>query len=112
MTKLANLSKCAKLALDKVVCQGVAAAALDLYAALVDYLRMALCFDVSVLFQIIAVLAIICWIQNWLIEIYYFIVKLPKILKNIFCGKFDLCILEDHSDHDDHEDDHDDDHRD
>ena len=107
MTKLANLSSCAKSALDKVVCQGVAAAALDLYAALVDYLRMALCFDVSVVFQIIAVLAITCWIQNWLIEIYYFIVKLPRILKNIFCGKFDLCILEDH---DDHDDDHDDDH--
>ena len=99
MTKLANLSNCAKFALDKVVCNGVATAALDLYAALVEYLRSAFCFDVTVLLQIVAILSLICWLQCWLNEIFNFIVKLPKIIKNIFRGKLDLCILDDHDDH-------------
>lgn len=93
MSNLCNASACAKLALNKVVCDTVASAALDYYAQIVDFLRNTLCIDINKFFQVIAFLTIICWIQNWLLEIVKFICKIPKVLKNIFCGKFNLCLF-------------------
>ena len=100
MPNLCNAATCAKLALDKVVCEAVAAAALNFYAQIVDFLRNTLCFDFSIFFQIVAFLAVICWVQNWLSEIINFICKIPTVIKNLFCGKFNLCLLDcDRSEH-------------
>ena len=103
MPNLCNAAACAKLALDKVVCDAVASAALDFYTQVVEFLRNTLCIDLTKFFQLIAILAVICWVQSWLIEIIHFIYRIPKVLKNLFTGKFNLCLLdcdgsEDHSD--------------
>lgn len=93
MSNLCNAAACAKVALDKVVCEAVTASALDFYVKIVEFLRNTICFDLTLFFQLIALLVIICWIQNWFIEIMHFICKIPKVLKNLFCGKFNLCLL-------------------
>jgi hypothetical protein len=94
MPNLCNAAACAKLALDKVVCDAVSNAALNFYTQVVEFLRNTLCIDLTVFFQLIAMLAVICWIQNWLIEIIHFICRIPKVLKNLFCGNFNLCLLD------------------
>lgn len=94
MPNLCNAAACAKLALDKVVCEAVSSAALDFYAQIIEFLRNTLCIDIAVFFQLIALLAVVCFIQNWLLEIIGFICRIPKILKNLFCGKFNLCLLD------------------
>lgn len=103
MSNLCNAATCAKLALDKVVCEAVSAAALNLYAQIVDFLRNTLCFDLTVFFKVVALLAIICWIQNWLLDIIKFICNIPRVIKNLFCGKFNLCVFNceqpEHSEH-------------
>ena len=94
MPNLCNAATCAKLALDKVVCEAVAAAALNFYAQIVDFLRNTLCFDFAIFFKVIAFLAVVCWVQNWLLEIIKFICNIPRVIKNLFCGKFNLCLLD------------------
>ena len=94
MPNLCNAATCAKLALDKVVCEAVAAAALNFYAQIVDFLRNTLCFDFAIFFKVIAFLAVVCWVQNWLLEIIKFICNIPRVIKNLFCGKFNLCVLD------------------
>jgi hypothetical protein len=94
MSNLCNAAACAKIALDKVVCDAVASAALDFYAKAVEFLRSHLCIDLNVFFQLIAVLAVICWIQNWLLEIIKFVCKIPKVIKELFCGNFNFCLLD------------------
>lgn len=100
MSNLCNAATCAKLALDKVVCDAVASAVLNFYAQIVDFLRNTVNIDFSLFFKVIALLAVICWIQKWLLEIIKFICKIPKILKKFFCGKFNLCLLDCNSDSD------------
>lgn len=99
MPNLCNAATCAKFALNKAVCDAVASAALNFYSQIVEFIRNTLCFDISILFQVIAVLAVICWVQEWLLEIIKFICKIPKIIKNLFCGKFNLCLLDCDSEH-------------
>lgn len=94
MPNLCNAAACAKLALDKVVCEAVSSAALNFYSQVVEFLRNNLCVDLTVFFQLIALLAVICWVQNWLIEIIRFICNIPKVLKRLFCGNFNLCLLD------------------
>lgn len=93
MSNLCNAANCAKIALDKVVCDAVASASLNFYAQIVEFLRNNFCFDLTMFFQVIAFLAVICWIQNWLIEIIKFICRIPRIIKHFFCGNFNLCFL-------------------
>ena len=94
MSSLSNTTKCAKLTLDKIVCEAISSSVLSYYCQFVNYLRNTLNFDITIFFQVIAILSIICWVQNWLLEIIKFICKIPKIIKNILCGKFNLCILD------------------
>lgn len=94
MSNLCNVASCAKLALDKVVCDAVSSAILNFYSQIIEFLRNTLCFDITIFFQVIAVLALICWIQSWLLEIIKFICRIPKIIKKLFCGNFNLCVLD------------------
>jgi hypothetical protein len=94
MPNLCNAATCAKLALDKVICDAVATAALNFYTQIVSFLRDTICLDLTMFFQVIALLAVICWIQNWLIEVVKFICHIPRVIKNLFCGKFNLCLLD------------------
>ena len=94
MSNLCNVATCAKVVLDKVVCDAVASASLNFYAQIVDFLRNTLCIDITIFFQVIAILAVICWIQTWLLEIIQFLCKIPTVIKNLFCGKFNLCLLD------------------
>lgn len=94
MPNLCNAAACAKLALDKIVCEAVSSSALDFYTQVVEFLRNTLCIDLTMFFQLIAMLAVICWVQNWLIEIIHFVCRIPRVLKNLFCGKFNLCLLD------------------
>lgn len=93
MTNLCNAATCAKIALDKVVCDAIASAALNFYSQIVEFLRVTMCVDVTMFFQLIALLAVLCWVQNWLMEMIHFICRIPKVIKNIFHGKFSLCLL-------------------
>ncbi len=93
MSKLCNAAACAKDALDKVVCDAVAASALQFYARAVEFLRNTLCVDITKFFQLIALLAVVCWIQQWLQEIIAFICNIPTVIRNLFSGNFSLCLL-------------------
>ena len=94
MSPICVAADCAKVVLDKLVCEAVAASTLSFFAKIVDYLKNTLCFDINVLFEAIAILAVLCWIQSWVTEIIRFLLKIPKIIKNLFCGKFSLCLFD------------------
>jgi len=95
MTKLCDAAACAKIALDKVVCESVSVAALEFYAKVVEFIRLHTCIDIGLIFQVIAILAVICWIQQWLLEIINFVLGIPKLIKKLFCGKlFPLCVFD------------------
>jgi len=84
----------AKKALAELVNNVVSSAALSHYAHIVELIRCHLWIDINVLFSYIALLVVICWVGQWLHEIINFIfVKLPKFIKNLFCGKINLCLL-------------------
>mgnify|MGYP000196212810 CR=1 FL=1 len=93
MSKLCDAANCARVALDKVVCDAVAVSALDFYAQVVQFIKDNTGLDVAVIFQAIAALAVLCWVQEWLLEIIRFLCRVPRFIKNLFCGKINLCIL-------------------
>ena len=93
MSNLCNAAACAKNALDKVVCEAVSSATLNIYAQIVDFFRNTLSIDFTLLFQLIALLSVICWIQTWLVEIINLICKIPKFIKHLLCGKINFCLL-------------------
>lgn len=94
MSNLCNAASCAKVALDKIVCDAIASSALDYYAQVVELLRSTVGIDITAFFQLVAFLAVLCWVQKWLVEIFNLVCRLPKVIKNIFCGKFNICLLE------------------
>lgn len=94
MTNLCIAATCAKVALDKIVCDAIATSALDYYAQVVELLRSTVGIDINTFFQLVAFLAVLCWVQKWFVEIIALVCRLPKVIKNIFCGKFNLCLLE------------------
>lgn len=102
--KICALASCATNAIDKAVCAIVSASALEQYAQLVEFIKTNTCFDINRFFSLIALLALLCWLSDWLHEIVRFVCHtIPKFFKNLFCGKVSLCLLdcESHSEHHD-----------
>jgi hypothetical protein len=94
-SKICQLAACATDALDKSVCAIVSVTALEQYACIVNYIKNATCIDINELFGYIALLAVLCWVGQWLEEIYHFLVyTVPRFIKNLCCGKFSLCLLD------------------
>jgi hypothetical protein len=93
--KICQLASCATNALDKSVCAIVSVAALEQYNCVVEYIKNITCIDINEFFGYIALLALLCWVSQWLAEIFNFMCKtIPKFMKNLFCGKFSLCLLD------------------
>lgn len=93
--KICQLASCATRALDKSVCAVVSVAALEQYGKIVDLVKQYTCIDINEFFGYIALLAVLCWVSQWLNEIIHFICKtIPKFFKNLMCGKFSLCLLD------------------
>jgi hypothetical protein len=112
--KICALASCATHAIDKAVCAVVSASALEQYAQLVEFIKNATCFDINRFFALIALLALLCWLSDWLYEIIHFVCHtIPRFFKNLLCGKVSLCLLNcenshshhHHSDEDEDEDD-------
>jgi hypothetical protein len=98
--KICKLASCATKALDDSVCAVVSVAALEQYAIIVDLVKQYTCIDINEFFTYIALLAVLCWVSQWLNEIIHFLCKtIPKFLKNLMCGKFTLCLLDCGSSH-------------
>lgn len=92
--KICQLASCATSALDKSVCAVVSVAALEQYANIVNLIKQYTSIDVNEFFGYIALLAVLCWVSQWLEEIINFMCKtIPKFVKNLLCGKFSLCLL-------------------
>ena len=94
MPKICDAAACAKFALDKAVCDAVGIAAVNFYTVVKDYIRETTCIDLSIIVKAIAVLSLVCWIQNWLVELVKAIIAIPKFVKNLFCGRFSLCVFD------------------
>lgn len=93
--KICKLASCATRALDESVCAVVSVAALEQYAKIVDLVKQYTCIDINEFFGYIALLAVLCWVSQWLNEIIHFICKtIPKFFKNLCRGKFSLCLLD------------------
>lgn len=93
--KICQLARCATNALDKSVCAVVSVAALEQYSYVVGLIKQFTCIDINKFFGYIALLALLCWVSQWLADIINFICKtIPKFFKNLFCGKLSLCLLD------------------
>lgn len=92
--KICKLATCATNALDKSVCAIVSVAALEQYNNVVHLIKDLTCIDVNEFFGLIALLAVLCWISQWLEEIFHFICHgIPKFLRRLCHGKLSLCVL-------------------
>lgn len=93
--KICQLASCVNSTLDKSICAIVSVAALEQYHMIVDYIKKYTCFNINDFFGYIALLAVLCWISQWINEILNFICKIiPKFLKNLMCCNFSLCLLD------------------
>ena len=93
--KICQLASCATQALDKSVCAIVSVAALEQYNCTVELVKKYTCIDINEFFGYIALLAVLCWVSQWLEEIIHFMFHtVPKFLRNLCHGKFSLCLLD------------------
>ena len=93
--KICNLASVATKTLDKSVAAIVSVAALEQYARITALLKEYTCIDINEFFGIIALLAVLCWVGQWLHEIFHFIcVTIPKFFVNLCKGKLSLCLLD------------------
>lgn len=93
--KICSLANIATKALDKSVASIVSVAALEQYTAVVEFINCKIGINVNDFFAYIALLAVLCWVGQWLEEIINFICKtVPKFFKNLMCGKLSLCLLD------------------
>ena len=93
--KICNLAAVATKTLDKSVAAIVSVAALEQYTRITELLKQYTCIDINEFFGIIALLAVLCWVGNWLEEIIHFIcVTIPKFFQNLYKGKLSLCLLD------------------
>lgn len=98
--KICQLASCATRALDKSVCAVVSVAALEQYNNIVDLVKNLTCIDINQFFGYVALLAVLCWVSQWLEEIIHFIFHtVPKFIKNLCHGKLSLCLLDCHKSH-------------
>lgn len=86
---------CAKKALNEAVCAIVSASALEQYAELVQKIKEYTHFDLEQFFHVIALLAVICWIKDWLSEVCDFLTrKVPRFFHKLLHGEVSLCLLD------------------
>ena len=101
--KICNLAAVATKTLDKSVAAIVSVAALEQYAKISALLKEYTCIDINEFFGIIALLAVLCWVGQWLEEIFHFIcVTIPKFFANLCKGKLSLCLLDCDNSHKSH----------
>ena len=105
-SQICSLADCATKALNKNFCAVVSAAALDHYAKIAETIKKCLCIDINELFSVIALLAVLCWISQFITEIIHFVTRtIPNFISNLCHGKFSLCLLDCSSDKSEHDDD-------
>ncbi len=93
--QICKVAGCATRALNKSVCAVVSAAALEQYAKISEMIKQYTCFDINHFFGLIALLAVLCWISQWIAEIIDFVtVTIPNFISNLCNGKFSLCLLD------------------
>ena len=84
---------CAKKSLDEAICSIISASALSQYATIVKHIKDATSFDLDAIFELIALLSVICFVGNWIQEIIRFIThSVPKFVKRLLHGKFSFCL--------------------
>ena len=75
-------------ALDEVVAIAVSAAVIEQFNKLLNFIRCKLHVDVSMLFKVIATMALLFWIIEWVDAAKeLFFCKIPKFIKNLCKGK-------------------------
>lgn len=93
--KICQLASYATQALDKSVCAIVSVAALEQYNCAVELVKKYTSIDINEFFGYIALLAVLCWVSQWLEEIIHFMLHtVPRFLSNLCHGKFSLCLLD------------------
>lgn len=98
--KICQLASCATSALDKSVCAVVSVAALEQYNNIVELVKNLTYIDINEFFGYVALLAVLCWVSQWLEEIIHFVCKtIPKCIKNLCHGKLSLCLLDCYESH-------------
>jgi Na+/glutamate symporter len=93
--KICKLAGIATRTLDKSIAAIVAASALEQYSRVVALVNAQTGIDINEFFAYIALLAVLCWVGQWLNEIMAFtIVTIPRFFKNLCHGKFSMCLLD------------------
>lgn len=106
-SQICNLAGAATKALNKSAAAVVAAAALEQYAKLAQKVKELTCIDINEFFSIIALLAVLCWVGQWIKEICHFVtVTIPTFIANLCKGHFSLCLLNCKSSSESHSDEH------
>jgi len=95
MSQICSVAAAGKKALDDIAAAAVSAAAVSQYAQVVELIRNATGIDINEFFNYIAYLVVLCWVGNWLNEIFNFILHvLPKFCRNLLKGKLNFCLLD------------------
>ena len=89
---LCDAFACAKKSLCNTVCSIISASALSQYVMIVKYIKNSTNIDLDVIFELIALLSVICFLGIWLHEIIKFIACIPKFFKRLLHGKFPFCL--------------------
>ena len=72
-SKLCQLANVATATLDKYVAEIVSHAALAQYEKIVDLIKEYTCIDLNEFFVCISLLAVLCWVSQWLNDIIIFV---------------------------------------
>lgn len=95
MSQICSVAAAGKKALDDIAAAAVSAAAVSQYAQVVEMIRNATGIDINQFFNYIAYLVVLCWVGNWLNEIFNFLLNtIPKFFKNLLRGKLNFCLLD------------------
>lgn len=85
-TKISKLYSITIKALDNYSSKIVSSAALEHYGNMVELIKKSSKIDINVLFSYIALLAVLCWISRWIIEILKFIGNIIPNLISYFAN--------------------------
>lgn len=88
--------KFATKALTDSVNELVAKASLDHFAAVNEFIRCYVGYDLTDFLNILAWLVVLCFVQEWIVHIIHFVTKtIPRAIRRLLCGKIDFCLLRD-----------------
>ena len=94
-SNLCFAANCAKNALNEAVCATVSSAALNQWANIIELIKCYTGLDINTLFEIIAILTVLCFLSRWLLEVVHFVTNtIPKVIRNVCRGKLSFCILD------------------